>query len=209
LQFEPLNGDDTHGEAPERGQRGDRCPEGAAELSALDPVAEWVSCTAARVGSHVAVVTEAQCGTQFRREKKPVLRKLYPAAAFVLLAACASPVTSDNLRQANEGSATLNIDMPYEAAYRIIASEARRCYERTMPGATVIVRSDLYSDSKVGEVSVAAALMNTNITEIIFDIRATGPNASQVKAFYRKKSSESVANAMRAWLKGDSTVCHA
>ena len=127
----------------------------------------------------------------------------------LILSACASTVSVTDLRQVNEGTTTVAVELTYESAYRIVAAESRRCFERTLPGATVTVRTDLYSESKTAEISVAGALMSSNIAEIVFDIRATGPTTSEVKAFYRKKSSEDVGNAMRAWLKGDKTVCHA
>jgi hypothetical protein len=126
----------------------------------------------------------------------------------LVLTACASTVSVTDLRQVNEGSTTVAAELPYDAAYRIVAAETRRCFERTLPGATVTVRADLYSESKTAEISIAGALMTSNIAEIVFDIRSTGPTTSEVKAFYRKKSSEDVGKAMRAWLKGDKTVCH-
>ena len=129
--------------------------------------------------------------------------------AVAILSACASTVSVADLRKVNEGSTSVLVDLTYESAYRIVAAESRRCFERTFNGATVIVRADLYSDSKTAEISVAAAMMNKNIAEIVFDIRSTGAATSEVRAFYRKKSSEDVVNAMREWLKGDTTVCHA
>ena len=127
----------------------------------------------------------------------------------LLLTACASTVSVADLRKTNEGSSKVNTDMSYDSAYRIVAAESRRCFERTMPGATVNVRTDLYSDSRSAEISIAGALMSSSIAEIVFDIRATGASTSEVTIFYRKKSSEAVGNAMRLWLKGDQTACHA
>ena len=139
----------------------------------------------------------------------PMTRLLAILTTGLLLSACASTVSVTDLRNVNEGSTTVAVEMTYDSAYRIVAAESRRCFERTLPGATVTVRTDLYSDTKTAEISIAGALMTSNIAEIVFDIRSTGPTTSEVKAYYRKKSSEAVGNAMRAWLKGDKTVCHA
>lgn len=102
----------------------------------------------------------------------------------------------------------LQTQMTYESAYRIIAGQSRRCFERSLPGATVNVSADLFSDSKIGEVSIAGALMTSSIAEVLFEIRAVDAKTSEVKTYYRKKSSESVEKAMRAWLEGNNTICN-
>ena len=129
-------------------------------------------------------------------------------STLAFLSGCASTVTVADLRRTNEGASKYQAKMSYEVAYRIIAAESRRCFERTIPGANVYVRGDLYSDSKSAEVSIAGALMTASIAEIIFDIRATGASSAEITTFYRKKSSESIENAMRSWLEGDTSACH-
>jgi hypothetical protein len=99
--------------------------------------------------------------------------------------------------------------MTYENAYRVVVSESRRCFEKLLPGASVTVRADLYSESKSGEVSVAGATLDSSITELLFDIRAIDSSTSEVRLIYRKQSSQSVERALRAWLEGNTTVCHA
>lgn len=125
----------------------------------------------------------------------------------LLISGCALTVSVSDLRTVNEGSTVVETRKSYEETYRIIASESRRCFERTLPGAMVSVRADLYSESKKGEVSIAGALMTSSITEILFEIRSIDANNSEIKTFYRKKSSESVERAMRIWLEGNTTVC--
>jgi hypothetical protein len=126
----------------------------------------------------------------------------------VLLSACASTVSVADLRTVNEGSSVLNIPMTYESAYRIIAGESRRCFERNFSAGTVNVRADLYGESKTGEISIAGALMTSSVAEVLIEIRAVDAKTTEIKTFYRKKSSESVERAMRAWLGGNNTICH-
>lgn len=128
--------------------------------------------------------------------------------AAILLSACASTVSVADLRTINEGSSSLQFPMNYESVYRIIAAESRRCFERTVPGVSVNVRTDLYADSKKGEISIAGALMTSSITELVFEINAIDAKTSEVKTYYRKKSSESIERAMRAWIQGNNTICN-
>ena len=135
--------------------------------------------------------------------------KYFIGAAIALnISGCASTVSVADLRTVYEGSSVIQTKITYEEAYRIIASESRRCFERTMPGAKVVVHADLYTESKRGEISIAGALMTSSIAEILFEIQAIAPKGSEIKTYYRKKSSETVERAMRAWLDGNTTACH-
>jgi len=98
--------------------------------------------------------------------------------------------------------------MTYERAYRIIAGESRRCFERNVPGATVNVNADLYSETKFGEISISGALLTSSVAEVLFELHAVDAKTSEIRTYYRKKSSKSVERAMQAWLEGNSSVCH-
>ena len=145
----------------------------------------------------------------FRTQLNMSIGALAVVVLVSVLSGCASTVSVADLRTVNEGSAVVQARMTYEKAYRVVASESRRCFERTLPGATVTVRADLFSDSKSGEVSVAGSTLTSSIAELLFEIRAIDSSTSEIRMFYRKQSSQSVERAMRAWLEGNTTVCHA
>jgi hypothetical protein len=70
------------------------------------------------------------------------------------------------------------------------------------------VQANLFSETRRGEVSVAAATLNASITEILFEVTPIDSSKTAVKAYYRKASSTSIDRAMRKWLAGTGTACH-
>lgn len=124
----------------------------------------------------------------------------------VLLAGCATPSTVDGLRKDPAGREQFEISKDYQAVYRAIVEQARRCHQGNLITAQMQVQSDLYTDTKSGHVAVQLVSVWGPDVFAASDIASIGENRTRVATYYAVSSWKSFPALVERWVNG-STSC--
>lgn len=135
-----------------------------------------------------------------------MIRNFATAIALTAALAGCAPATMQELRLKPGGEANFQSPQNYQAVYRTILSNARRCYQAGMITAQMIVQGDLYTDTQTGEVTVALHGGLGVSTYLGVDIKSIGNDVTEVKIF-SSSSNLAAAKAIRAWVETKSDSC--
>lgn len=122
-----------------------------------------------------------------------------------LLAGCA-PATMRELRQKPGSEVSFQTMQNYQAVYRTVLSNARRCHQFGMITAQWVVQGDLYTDTQAGEVTVALHGGLGVSTYLGVDIKAIGSHMTEVRVV-SFSSNRDTTRAVQGWVEGRSNRC--
>jgi hypothetical protein len=126
-------------------------------------------------------------------------------AAF-LIAGCA-PATMQGLReQPGSQAAKFEVEQNYQAVYRTIVTNARKCWQTGMITAQMVVTADLYTDTKTGQISTALHGGLGVDTYLGIDIKALSDTRTEVTT-YGVSAWSKVAKVVEQWVKDGHTDC--
>lgn len=118
----------------------------------------------------------------------------------VALAGCA-PATMQGVRDLGpQKTYSFVVDQGYQAVYRTVLSQARKCYQTGMITAQMVVQGDLYHDTKSGTVSVALHGGLGVDTYQVIDITADGNSKTTIKAHYATGSIQKYGDLLKRWV---------
>jgi hypothetical protein len=124
-----------------------------------------------------------------------------------LLAGCAT-YTVEDLRQ-KASSKAFEVDQNYQAVYRTVVGQARKCYEMSTLGARRTVQGDLYTDIRSGHVMVTWYTGGPGLeadTFLASDITALGDKRTRVVTYYAPDS-DGAASVVEHWVKDGLQEC--
>lgn len=125
-----------------------------------------------------------------------------------LLAGCA---TGSPQQLRNELAAdrrySFELDANYQQVYRRLVDVMRCRYTGNMISASMLVNSDLYTDTKTGTISVGMyGGLGAVIYEVI-DLRALDNGGTGVVAIFPRGPVEKMGQQVKAWADGSDTQC--
>lgn len=130
---------------------------------------------------------------------------LLPAA--LILAGCA-PATMQGVRDLGPDKAySFTAPQGYQAVYRDILEQVRKCHQGGMITAQMVVQGDLYHDTKSGSISVALHGGFGVDTYQVIDIAAIDDSSTSVTAHYSVGSVERQGELLRKWALEDYRAC--
>ncbi|NYT38860.1 hypothetical protein ERD78_18910 [Allopusillimonas soli] len=135
------------------------------------------------------------------------MRALVIVAALVLLGGCA-PATLDGVRNLGPESAyTFTAPENYQAVYRTVLKQSRKCHESGLITAQIVVHGDLYQDIKAGTVSVELhGGLGVDVYQVI-DIKAVDDDSSRVLAHYSVGSPSQKGDLLKRWVLDGEAAC--
>lgn len=125
--------------------------------------------------------------------------------AAVALTAC-GPATMQELRASPNLKARFEVPTNYQAAYRTVLDNSRRCWQGAITTAQMVVQGDLYTDIRSGHISVALHGGFGVVTYAGIDLKATGDAQTDVQV-YAAQSNWDTSKMVKAWLENGSTSC--
>jgi hypothetical protein len=126
----------------------------------------------------------------------------------VLLAVvgCA-PATTQGLRENHAGKYEFIANEQYEAVYRKVLYQARKCHQPGVIAAQMLAQGDLFHDIKTGNVTVAMHAAYGVDTLLTVDISALDDKTTNVVVYNALSTWENSARAVREWVLENSTAC--
>lgn len=134
------------------------------------------------------------------------MRKLLIAFTLVTIWGCAPP-TALLLKQDHAGKRTFDVEMNYQPVYRLIVTQARKCYQTGMITAQLVVQSDLFTDIQEGNVTVALHGGFGVDTHMTIDIKALSEARTRVDTYYALTTWAPAALVVEEWVVDKSTEC--
>lgn len=109
------------------------------------------------------------------------------AAALVLQTACA-PMSAQGIRDAGN-TQSFTVPINYQAAYRILLDEMRRCMQGGLITATVIVHGDLFTDIHKGVITPTMHGGFGAMPLVVVDIVELDPSSSRMDVLSKSAGS--------------------
>lgn len=125
-------------------------------------------------------------------------------AALVILAGCA-PATMQGLREQGTHE-SFEVDQNYQAVYRTVIANARKCWQAGMITAQMMVTGDLYTDIQSAEVTAALHGAAGVDTYLGIDIKALGEARTKVTTFHSATWGKA-AQAVEQWFTKGHSEC--
>lgn len=134
------------------------------------------------------------------------MRGAFFLAACIVTSGCA-PATISKLRE-NPGSVyEFKVAQNYQPAYRTVTENARACWQTGLITAQMVVQSDLFTDIRKGQVSVALhGGLGVN-TYLAVDIDAISDTESMVRIYAYNGPWARYSERVRQWLDGTGGKC--
>lgn len=114
---------------------------------------------------------------------------ILPIIAALALSACS--VTSQSIRDAGNLS-TLTVPGNYQANYRLLSDELRRCMEGGYLTASVVVRSELFTDIKKGVITPTMIGGAGNKVLVVIDVVEIDPNTTRIDIHSKRAESDNI-----------------
>lgn len=95
----------------------------------------------------------------------------------------------------------------YQAVYRKVLEQERKCYQGGMITAQMVVQGDLYHDTKSGTVTVALHGAAGVDTYQVIDITAIDDNRTRVVGHYALGPVDQYGKTLKAWVIDNSVEC--
>lgn len=107
-----------------------------------------------------------------------MIKILMSCVVALALSACA-PMTAREIREQSAPESFV-IQKNYQATYRLLLEEMRRCFQFGTLGATYIVQGDLYPDIRKGELAVTVVGGLGSMSLLLVDVVESEPNAARI-----------------------------
>lgn len=127
--------------------------------------------------------------------------------AILMLYGCA-PTTAIGVREMGaERRVAFEAPANYQAVYRKVLDQSRKCWQSGMVTAQMVVTGDLYTDIRSGTITVAMHGALGVDTYQVIDISALDDTRSKVVGHYAAGPVEQFGHALRQWVLADATDC--
>ncbi|MFT3964110.1 hypothetical protein [Propionivibrio sp.] len=123
-------------------------------------------------------------------------------AAFVV-AGCA-PMTAREIRE-QSAPKSFSVGQDYQAAYRSLLEEMRRCFQFGSIGSTWLVQGDLHQDLKKGVIEVTV-LSGITTTLLVVDVLDAGSGTARIDVMDKPGQSSSFAR-VRGFAESGTPMC--
>lgn len=125
-----------------------------------------------------------------------------------LLASCA-PSTAAGVRALGESRQfTFTAPENYQAVYRKVLEQSRKCWQGGLITAQMVVDGDLYTDTKSGTVTVALhGGLGVDVYQVI-DVSLVSENESEIKAYYPRGRVARYGEILKQWVLSDLKECN-
>lgn len=127
-------------------------------------------------------------------------------ACLITIGGCA-PATVQELRADHAGKHAFEVEENYQAVYRTVVTQARKCHQTGLITAQMVVQGDLYPDIKSGHVSIAVHGIGGVGTIAAVDVAALSDARSRVDTFYTFSSWTDFPPLVEEWVKDKSQDC--
>ena len=122
------------------------------------------------------------------------------------LGACTT-LTVDELRERPHSQSTFQVQQNYQRAYRTVLTNARKCWQQAVMTAQVVVTSDIYTDTRAGEISVGMQSATGNQTFFIIDIKAVDETKTEVRTLSGGRGWSPYEATVKEWLEIGHSDC--
>lgn len=134
------------------------------------------------------------------------MKVLATALALASLTACA-PATLTKLKEESTHVVEFRVAQNYQPVYRTVTENARACWQLGMITAQMVVQSDLFTDIRKGQVTVALHGGLGVSTYLGVDIDAISETESLVRVYANDGSWATRGERVRKWLDGTGGKC--
>lgn len=135
------------------------------------------------------------------------MKKILIFAVLVALVGC-TPATQEGVRALSpDRSVVFVANDNYQAVYRRILEQERKCYQVGMATGQLIAQGDIYTDIKSGAISLTSySGLGVNIIQLI-DVSFINENTTKIIARYPVGNIDDHVKILRAWVVDGDTGC--